>query len=555
VSKGKSTKISIHSREFFSIIQKFGQRYGLLPYFKVRISKELYIDQWGVIVLPRIIKNEFLHPDEKFYLIISLGYHGISPKREIYRLLQRIIIAKIINQDWRSPMISWLSGFFSTLYVLSEITKDEYIFRRVRDVYYWLQKTLESIEKRTVLEEFFLNYIQILRGYLSEDTELSRKAKNVIEILQSNLPYHEKVKSTFRILKSFITKLKSPKNMGNVLRNIIVPIGKPNEQDKEIWGKNIKSEREGEKDLTPNELSEIAKLDYKIAMNLAKKLDKKIEENAEKLFKGGKLPGFSDRLRMYQKLSRYRRYVYAVRKVRMSEVLLSFPLKYDPRYGLSPRGLADWEIDDDPERLDIEASIENYGRVIPGLSTLKRFYEYSKEGGIGDSKHFEIILDTSGSMDGEPLEKAIEITLALIEFAKSWEYSIALITFSSGAWEALPPSYDYDFVEDIVLRLLADGGTNLRGALKILDEHLSIISNSPLIFFITDTAIWDISTFSVKMKIRELAQRYPTYLIAITDELYEDTKYSLRESGIKLIFVNPKGERVWELVLDEFVKL
>ena len=251
-----------------------------------------------------------------------------------------------------------------------------------------------------------------------------------------------------------------------------------------------------------------------------------------------------------------RRYVAAVRRVRIEQILAALKDRPRGKRRLAIRGQTTWEIGDDEEELNIEMSVETFGRLVPNLTTLRNLYEEDKEGIKNKGfSHLEIVIDTSGSMNGSPLETAIDMAVALIEAARREEDSIALVTFSSGAWEGIPPSFEYDAIEDIILRLMADGGTNLRGAISIIDEHLSQVNDLAGIFIISDTAIWDINRLEVKEKLRNWALKMPVYLIAITDEMYEETQIALKNSLVRLIRISPSEESPWEIVLDLYETL
>ena len=102
---------------------------------------------------------------------------------------------------------------------------------------------------------------------------------------------------------------------------------------------------------------------------------------------------------------------------------------------------------------------------------------------------------------------------------------------------------------------MADGGTNLRGAIKLVDQHLHSTTDNSAIFIITDSAVWDINREDVRSRLMDWSRRHIVYMIVTADELYDETELSLRGSGIRLIKISPWIEGSWEIILSEYEKL
>lgn len=537
------------------------QYYGFFPSFRVISPLRDFISEWGEIPLPRIPLNEYLHPDEKYYLLIGVGYHGITPRTEINRLVLRSLISKKFGIDWHSQTVSWLSAFYSTLEIYTALSQNHAIKSLIKEPLKYMIAILENKKYTSPLLSFVREYYRYLLKKEVKDDDIMEFVKNINEILASRIKFETKVNLFFDIIEQIIKmEMHDEKNIEKNMSAFTISLGSPySENKKRTWGANwrVLESREN-KDITPRDLKRLARVDEKSALELAKELDKKTQgdKKVDKKIKKGKLPGYSDRLRMFQRLLSQRRYIAAVRRVRMERILASIQERPLGSQQLVMRGHTIWELGDDEEELNIETSSETFGRVIPNLTTLKNLYEEDTEGtkrkGIS---HLEIIIDTSGSMSGMPLETAIDISVALIEAARKQEHSIALVTFSSGAWEGVSPSYEYDVMEDIILRLMADGGTNLRGTLSIIENHLSLINGLAGIFIISDTAIWDINRSDVKERIRNWALKMPVYLIAIADDLYDETELALKNSFVRLIRISPSKENPWEIVLDMYQEM
>jgi len=536
----------------------------MYPSFIIVTPFRDFIKTWGEIPLNRVPSKDEMDIDQLYFLLISLGLHSIAPKDEFNRLALRFIVSRKFDVDWKSPQVSSLSGVFSALYIYYKLINNKIWQMDAKRALEWIVPKLNSIAKHP-LQKLALNYYNYLLGKNIEE-EYREIVEVINEIFASLLPLKDKADEFFDVIYELVKQdINNPKQIRNAAQSFSMSIGGPSGENKnKSWGKNWRVEKDKkDEDITPEQLSELAKINQKAAMELAKKLDKKLDEKIKEKNQaetekgsGGFLPGFSNRLKMLQKLLSQRRYLAAIRKIRIDEILSAVRERPAGPKRLAMRGHTTWELGDREEELDIEMSLETYGHLIPNKTTLKALYEEDTDGtkmrGIG---HIEIIIDTSGSMNGPPLETAIDIAVALTEAAKKNYDSVALVTFSSGAWEGLPPSYDYDYIIDILLRLIADGGTNLRGAIKLVERHLESVNEKSAIFIITDSAVWDIGRWEVKERLFEWAVKHTLYMIATTDELYDETEYSLRGSEIRLIRVSPWQEGSWEIILSEYEKL
>ena len=556
---------AISSKEFKKLLKAFGITYGMYPSFIIVTPFRDYITNWGELPLGDVPKTRDLNYIDKYFLLIGLGLHAISPKTEFNRLTLRMVASKKFDIDWKSAEVSSLSGVFSTFYIYTKLINHPHWHKVAAESLKAVTRNLETMAKHPLLR-LAVNYYKFLLGE-NIDIDLEDIVKSLHELFLSPSSFRDKVEEFFDVIYDLLKNEVSRRNsIRSAAQSFSLSIGGPSGENKtKLWGRNWRSEKgKNPQGLTPEQLAELSKINQKAAIEIAKELDKKQEEEKSEAEVSGKdderkqgfLPGYSDRLRMLQKLLSQRRYLAAIRKVRIDEILAAVEERPLGHQTLAMRGHTVWEIGDREEDLDPEMSLETYGFLIPNKTTLKSLYEEDPTGtkrrGIG---HLEIIVDTSGSMNGPPLETAIDVAVALTESAKKREDSIALVTFSSGAWEGLPPSYDYDYVIDILLRLVADGGTNLRGALKVVENHLNQLNENSVIFIITDSAVWDISRSEVREKLLNWSYRHVVYMIVTADELYDETEYSLKGSEIRLVKISPWKEKSWEIVLSEYEKI
>jgi len=554
---------TIKSKEFQSIVSRFCNTYGMYPSFIVVTPFRNYISNWGELPLNGLPKGK-LTSLEKYFLLLALGLHGVAPKTEFNRLAVRMVVSKKFDIDWKSSQVSDLSGFFSTLLIVSKLLNNPLWSNETKNIITKVTNNLISFA-RDKITRFTANFFLYIMGKEILDEDMKDIVREVYEILISPLNIKDKADEFFDVIYEILKEeANDPNALRSKLQRFSLSLGRPTGENRsKVWGRNWRSEKNApQSGLTPEQLSELSKINPKAAYEIAKELDKS-EEGEETKTGGGEeesssgyLPGYSERLKLLQKLLSQRRFLAAIRKVRISEILSAVRERPGKKHQLAMRGYTVWEIGDDESELDIEMSLETYGHLIPNKTTLRPLYEPDRNGtknrGIG---HIEIVVDTSGSMNGPPLERAIDVAVALTEQARKNDESVALVTFSSGAWEGIPPSYDYDYMIDLLLRLVADGGTNLRGALNVIDSHLRLTSENSAIFIITDSAVWDINRAEVKEKLFEWSRRHILYMIVTADELYDETEISLRGSGVRVIRISPWREDSWEIVLSEYEKL
>jgi len=523
----------VKCKQFQNILRRFARDFDVFPSFDIiigNIDNAIY-SKWGMIYLTNVPTEEDYSYADKYLTILGLGFHGIVPSTELNRILiwiaSRNIFGLDINPKVHNFMVS-LFSLFSTIYVLMK--KDSW--RRI--VGEIVEKYCENIRLRTKLDKLIYDYMHSFMG----DSENEDIAK-IKSLIGTNMPIYLKSKLFFELVRKYEHTFEPWSYQERYIRRFVIPI-KCSEEP-------LKHAKQFEKTkLSPEEMEHIAEYDRNLAKKIAKKLDGE--------YRGGDLPAYSDSPEMIQQLLEKRRYLAAVRRARIRRVmsLIETMLLMAPesrkRYGYDS-----WYIGDDEEDLDIEISAENFGKVIPDLSTLKNIYEKRGElGGEGGIGHIELCIDTSGSMNGDNIEIAVEIGIALVEIAKKYEKTIGLTTFSSGVWHGLEPTQDYDLVEEIILRLDACGGTNIRNVFNTIERHLSLVSEKPLVGVITDTMIYDINYPIVRQRFGELKNRSKIVIFAITDKIWKKSEDTIINVGLETIRMSPRelDEESIEYIID-----
>ena len=491
-----TTKYSIPatsiSGEFNDILINFATDFLIYPTFYVEIPS--FHLKWGRITLPRFPSKK-LKDDELFYLLTSLAYHGISPATHLNELLIRTIAAKEFNVGWKSTLARVMSFLFSLFESYTELLKrkrwQEYAVKALN----WLYQQLKSEGLQFIIKKIIVSITKNQRDFF---------AIRVNSILNSEISIKEKAKKFFGLIKEYV-----PKNQLLLEQYEVEAL--PFVMHGGEW-------KLGE----TSTVLEIEKIDQKAALEIARLIDR------------GFLPAPSSKLKMKQKFRSDLRSVVRLTRKRLIRIIESRSKKEQKLYGFRI-----WHIDDDERILNIEISAECFGKVIPEFSTLAEIKKDELKG------HIELIIDTSSSMIGEPLEKAIDIAIALVDFAKEKNFSIGLITFSSGAWQGLKPSRDYLKAKRYIACLDAEGGTNIRGAIPLILKHLDDVrAHSCYSFIITDSAIYDIDKDEVKQGLQEVCKKSKLYFVIIGDIFWDPSKKTLSELTCKTFTVSLQDEVV-----------
>lgn len=522
---------TLSNEKLRKFVINFASDFNLYPGFTFvpKNPKYAWYTRWGEIIVDNdeiLLKSNNL-PSFTTYLIMNgLMYHALIPGTEFNRLTI-LLAAQHEIRDLPQDVYGFLVSIFSLLHNIGILGQKRYWYNLLRNIFMNIR---EEIRISSPLAKFFSNLLSELLQI--EDNHLNR----FTSILQSNLPLYVKARLFFNQMKKFLGALKPWSFHERHLRKLIIP----------LTFSDIMLSNDTKHVLSASELEQIAELDYDFAKKLAKKLDKRIPL---------KTAVYSDKRNMLQKLLRERRYLAAARRARIriiQSLLETKLLSVTP--SLTRYGFSEWYLGDDEENLDIEISLDAYGRVIPNYSSLKDLYTPSGPI-IGRQKygHIELCIDTSGSMSGEPLDIAVEISIALLYIAKKFGLSISLTTFSSGAWEGFSPTRDYDSVEEILLRLDSEGGTNIRHVFEIIYSHITMTRYRPLTVFITDSHIYDIEFPNVLSYLQDILSHSDTLFVVIGEEIWEKTLRSLQSLNIPTILVNPKMS-VLEY-FDSFLKL
>ncbi len=512
---------NVSCSELRELVIRFSRDFGIFPNFEIVVCnpKDSWYDRWGVLLLSEIPEGERLKAFDRYLLLAGLGFHGIMPATELNRLLIWVASRRVFGTNLHNKVYGFLISIFSLLSTVTLLAGRHYWSEIVRKT---LGEILETMPRpRSRLGRLIAEYFGLIIGRGSEETSTALRT-----ILESPISTYAKSKLFFEIIAKIEKDFEPWEYYERDLRRIVMPIS---------WDMDMVGGKEWLRSaLSPKDIEQLAEIDENFAIAIARRLDKRK--------RCGKMPAYSPRRTMLQKLLRERRYLAAARRARIRRILSTLEtLLLSSGPTLTHYGYHDWYIGDDEERLNVEVSVDTFGRVVPNLSTLGEIFERGGERLSDTIGHLELCIDTSGSMDGEPIERAIDVGVALVEIAKKYEKTIGLTTFSSGAWSGIKPTQDYDIAEEIILRLEAEGGTNIRHVFRILEDHLSYAREKALVAIITDTMIYDINYPSVVRLMEDLSTRAKILMIVIGEDIWERSREIILGMRLSTIIIPPKG--------------
>lgn len=130
-------------------------------------------------------------------------------------------------------------------------------------------------------------------------------------------------------------------------------------------------------------------------------------------------------------------------------------------------GYAPWRPGMRMRDLDIRATFDRSPVLLPGVNTLRgRFEMKGLREGTGAGA-VVLVVDDSGSTEGEILEREIEATFAVLAAARLCNDPVGLVVFGGDVTLSLPMTTRYEEIEEALCRLRsASGGTVMAPALR-----------------------------------------------------------------------------------------
>ncbi len=195
---------------------------------------------------------------------------------------------------------------------------------------------------------------------------------------------------------------------------------------------------------------------------------------------------------------------------------------------------ARWNIGDPVESLDVVKTLSTYGILIPGIYSLKAI-DINSGLGASEKKYRDciIIIDASGSMEGEKFERAREAAYVIARTTYENGGTVGLIPFSGGVWEEyiIYPTKNIGNVENLLFQILPNGGTKMTSALK---TALSMGSKY-YVYVLSDAEVYDVKN-SISLLSR-MKNRATFFLISD----YPDVDRWFDMNGIKIVEISTEG--------------
>ena len=218
-------------------------------------------------------------------------------------------------------------------------------------------------------------------------------------------------------------------------------------------------------------------------------------------------------------------------------------------------GCETWRVGDKIEDLDVLTTVQTSGIAIPNITTVKRARSDKGETERGKGSSICLVVDKSASTYGDVIDREVEACFAIVENARHFGDKVSLLTFSGGLYVkgAIEPSFDYDHVEDKLVRLEGAGGTVIAPALKRARDF-AVKEGKQTTYIATDCGVWDMErAFTI---LEELASYGKIVLFFVSTSDIEDKDQKKFRNKIKQLggsaYLIPRGKTFTEEAIIEY---
>ena len=185
-------------------------------------------------------------------------------------------------------------------------------------------------------------------------------------------------------------------------------------------------------------------------------------------------------------------------------------------------GYTPWRVGRPMRELDIVATVQRSARMIPNTTTLaRRFDVHGAQNGRGTGSVI-LVIDDSGSTEGETLRREKEAAMALIAAARRFGDPVGCVVFGGSVTWAIEPTSQYDRLENVICGLNSDsGGTLLAPA---LEKALQMAGDweKYAIVVMTDAGIYDLNTIRHISRDMPAAARGTAFVFTDSEEELEE---------------------------------
>lgn len=349
------------------------------------------------------------------------------------------------------------------------------------------------IDENTVFNNICLS---IQNEYDMAQLTLNSIEQNVFDLLYTDTrPFTKRLRELARIFKDLFSNSSSTEH----------PCGKP---EQSCGGGNNNSNSNGNSGDLP--------FDDKISANDAEKIAAKLSEIFDDVHPGrlNKLD-----LKIQSEFRRRRALKIALPLLRSTNVSKD-----------SRQHVGTWSAEHSTHELDLKQTIQRSGVMIPGRTTQRVAPVKSTSNNMPARKpHVVLLVDTSGSMTGQKLERLVDATIALNRTAKNKHWPVSLITFDWDAKLLYKKTYDHSAVEITLSELRAGGGTDIGAAIRSATQFGTNIST----FIFTDESNDSLTDAPQIKTLTKLKSSGDVFLYCIGEVLTSQQKRSLRNSITK----------------------
>jgi len=217
----------------------------------------------------------------------------------------------------------------------------------------------------------------------------------------------------------------------------------------------------------------------------------------------------------------------------------------------SRKHVGTWSAEHSTHELDLKQTIQRSGVMIPGRTTQRVAPIRSTSNNMPARKpHIVLLVDTSGSMNGQKLERLVDATIALNRTAKNKHWPVSLITFDWDAKLLYKKTYDHSAVEITLSELQVDGGTDIGAAIRSATQFGTNIST----FIFTDESNYSLTDAPQIKTLTKLKNLGDVFLYCIGEVLSSQQKRSLRNSITKAYSI-PENMNYSSIIIADALEL
>ncbi|MDV3293470.1 MAG: VWA domain-containing protein [Nitrososphaerales archaeon] len=213
-----------------------------------------------------------------------------------------------------------------------------------------------------------------------------------------------------------------------------------------------------------------------------------------------------------------------------------------------------WSLGMPLKKLDIKATVSRYGAIIPGITTLARMEVKQKTTSTGLG-NLCLIVDSSGSMEGEKVDRVVEAAIGLIETANYFGDYFSLISIVGEAYRAavlketvFEPSRDYGAAVSAIIDVEGFGDC-LAGMMMERAVSYAKRVGRQLTMVLSDNIPPDNFCDHIR-QIRDLSRYGPVIFIVFTGEAWDHTREVI--GGVQnvsaVLVEDPTKPFTWEVL-------